>query len=371
MFVILHAFINRQNLYMHKTTLFLFILFLIFGNNLFAQAPKYSNDFLNIGIGARNLAMGGAVTSTVKDVTAAYWNPAGLTTDEADLQVGLMHAEYFAGVANYDYGAIKYKIDKNNALALSFIRLGIDNIPNTLNLFDASGAINYNNISEFSATDNAFMLSYARQSNTAWRMGANAKIIRRTIGPFGGAWGFGLDFGVQKSFKGWEFSLMARDVTSTFNAWSFNTNEFKDIFAATGNVIPVNSVEVTLPTFIAGVGKKIEFNDDWQLITEANFAITTDGRRNTLIKTNFASIDPRLGFEVGYKDLIFVRGGINNIQQQRNIDNQTNTTIQPNLGIGAKIKQVRLDYALTNVGAGGSSLYSNIISLVFDINKRD
>jgi len=42
--------------------------------NLNAQAPKFSNDFLNIGVGARGMGMSGAVTASTKDVTAAYWN---------------------------------------------------------------------------------------------------------------------------------------------------------------------------------------------------------------------------------------------------------------------------------------------------------
>lgn len=43
-----------------------------------AQFRKYSNEFLNIGAGARGLAMGSAQIASVKDGSAGYWNPAGL-----------------------------------------------------------------------------------------------------------------------------------------------------------------------------------------------------------------------------------------------------------------------------------------------------
>ena len=43
-----------------------------------AQFRKYSNEFLNIGAGARGLAMGSAQVASVNDGTAGYWNPAGL-----------------------------------------------------------------------------------------------------------------------------------------------------------------------------------------------------------------------------------------------------------------------------------------------------
>ena len=46
------------------------------------SSPKYSNEFLSIGLGARALAMSNAMTSTVNDVTAVYWNPAALTDIE-------------------------------------------------------------------------------------------------------------------------------------------------------------------------------------------------------------------------------------------------------------------------------------------------
>ena len=45
----------------------------------FGQFRKYSNEFLNIGAGARGLGMGASVSASVNDGTAGYWNPAGLT----------------------------------------------------------------------------------------------------------------------------------------------------------------------------------------------------------------------------------------------------------------------------------------------------
>lgn len=37
-------------------------------------APKYSNEFLSLGVGGRALGMGGAQVSQVNDVTAGYWS---------------------------------------------------------------------------------------------------------------------------------------------------------------------------------------------------------------------------------------------------------------------------------------------------------
>ena len=93
---------------------------------LFAEVPKYSNEFLSIGLGARAFGMSHAVIATSQDVTAGYWNPAGLMGLDRDADVGLMHAEYFAGIAKYDYGGFAIRIDERSTGAFSLIRFGVD-----------------------------------------------------------------------------------------------------------------------------------------------------------------------------------------------------------------------------------------------------
>ena len=54
--------------------------------------------------------------------------------------------------------------------------------------------------------------------------GVNAKVIRRIIGDFASSWGFGLDAGIQFESNDWQFGLMARDITTTFNAWAIDAD---------------------------------------------------------------------------------------------------------------------------------------------------
>ncbi|MCH5715076.1 hypothetical protein [Niabella hibiscisoli] len=70
------------------------------------QFRKYSNEFLNIGAGARGLAMGSAQAASVTDGTAGYWNPAGLVNVQGRTEVNLMHSEYFAGIGKYDFANV-------------------------------------------------------------------------------------------------------------------------------------------------------------------------------------------------------------------------------------------------------------------------
>ena len=105
------------------------------------QVRKYSNEFLSIGVGARGMAMSGAQVASVDDVTAGYWNPAGLAQVKYNFQGSFMHAEYFAGIAKYDYAAVGRAIDDYSSAAFSVIRFGVDDIPNTTELIDAGGNI--------------------------------------------------------------------------------------------------------------------------------------------------------------------------------------------------------------------------------------
>ena len=64
------------------------------------STPKYSNEFMNIGVSARSFGMGFTAVSFTDDVTAGYWNPAGLNQMSSDHQLVLMHSSYFGGLAN-------------------------------------------------------------------------------------------------------------------------------------------------------------------------------------------------------------------------------------------------------------------------------
>ena len=167
-----------------------------------AQFRKYSNEFLNIGAGAKGLGMGNSQIASVDDATAGYWNPAGLAEIKDGPKASIMHAEYFSGIAKYDYAAFAMPVQNNKrTVGVSLLRFAVDDIPNTLFLVEPDGSINYNNIKSFSSSDYALLLSVAQKvkekSNFTVNAGANAKIVYRRVGQFATAWGFGIDAGVQ------------------------------------------------------------------------------------------------------------------------------------------------------------------------------
>lgn len=346
------------------------IIFPFFITEAFAQTPKYSNEFLSIGVGARALGMSGANVASVQDVTSGYWNPANLVDIDADLEIAAMHAEYFAGIAQFDYGAIAKPIDSTSVIALSVIRFGVDGIPNTTQLIDGDGNLNYDRITTFSAVDYGFLLSYAKSFKTpGLSIGGNVKVINRRIGSFAKSWGFGIDLGLTYRRNNWRFSAVGRDITSTYNAWTYTLDEqTREVFVATGNELPENGLEITLPRFVLGAAYKVDINR-FSILGEVNAVFSTDGQRNTLISGDPFSIDPVIGLEASYLNIIFLRAGIGNIQKIKTFRGTEEYTIQPNLGIGLKLGNFYLDYAYTDIGDQSDGLYSNIFSLKFTVFK--
>lgn len=346
---------------------YIWSIFLLFNfQTLLGQyAPKYSNEFLNIGVGAKALAMAGTNTSLVDDVTAGYWNPAGLLNVKPKYQVSLMHAEYFAGIAQYDYVGFATPVDSTSHIGFSVIRFGVDDIPDTRFLYDANGALNYNNIQFFSAADYAFLVSYAKKVPKAKNLflGGNFKIIYRQAGDFATAWGFGLDAAAMLKLGKWQIGVMARDITGTFTAWSHNLALIYTIYAQTNNPIPQNSVEITVPKLNIGFSHHFLIKEKFGLTPAFEVQATFDGRRNTLLASNFFSISPAVGIEADYKKTVFLRTGINNFQKIKNFDSSTYNSVQTNLGIGFCIKRFTIDYALTDIVSSDAGLYSHVFSI--------
>ena len=333
-------------------------------------ARKYSNEFLNIGVDAAALGMGKSVVASSNNVNAIYWNPAGLTSIK-NYEGVIMHSEYFAGIAKYDYAAFAMPVDENSAIGISLIRFGVDDILNTTELIDNEGNIDYNRISLFSAADYALTIGYARKLGIeGLNIGFNTKIIRRIIGEFASSWGFGFDAGLQYKNENWKFGLMLRDITTTFNSWSIDNSEFekiKEAIPGQNQELP-ESNEITLPKAQLGIAKEFKLGKEFNLLTEFDLNLRFT-KTNDIISSDIVSIDPAIGFQIDYLKTVFLRGGIGNIQNEIQFDNRKEIVFQPNFGVGFNYKGIQVDYALTNIANVGNALYSNVFSIKIAFDK--
>lgn len=336
--------------------------------------PKYVNEFLYIGVGGRALALGNTQVSLAQDATAGYWNPAGLLRQKAKYDAVVMHSELFSGIVKNDYAAFAMPLDERSAIGVSAVRVGVDDIADTRSLVDPyTGYIDYSKVTRFSVADYGLLLSYARKLEAVegLQVGASAKVIYRNVGSFANAWGFGVDAGVQYQRNNWQLGLMARDITTTFNSWSVNSKEF---VATTDpdDKTPKNSTEVSLPRFVLGVGRYVQLPGQFSALAAVDLEMTTDGRRNAPVSTGLISIAPHGGLELGYRNVVFLRGGVTNAQQVKAFDGNEKWRVQPTMGVGVATNGLRLDLALTKLAVEslGQSAQANsiIVSLGYGFN---
>ncbi len=309
-----------------KQRAFVFSFFLFSFTSVYSQivVSKYAGEFMSLGVGGRALAMGSAQVAIVNDVTSGYWNPAGLARLNYP-QVALMHEEHFGSLVNYNYAAVAIPYGKDMSLGLSVTRSSIDGIPDTRNaLYDANGdgildihtgdRLDYTKITEFSNSDWAFYLTFAKRQTENFYWGANVKIIRRDLAEFG-ATGIGFDLGaVYMPSENLYLGANIQDVTTTIVAWS------------TGRT------ELVTPTAKIGAAYALKFLGG-SLMPAVDFDLRFENRRSA---STFAigpvSFDAHAGFEYKFKNLVAVRAGYNDVKQFT-------------LGAGISLPKLQIDYS--------------------------
>lgn len=346
----------------------LLILFVAF-NDSQAQPTlaKYGNDFLNTGAGAQALGMGSAFTSVTHDVTAAYWNVAGLSYVERP-QLIYMHSERFDGIVGYDYGGFAYPLaSKDAVIAISFFRQGVDNIANTLNAWDQDRNAPKENpndhITRFSAADLAVFISLAKKSTDRLALGITAKVINQRLGPFANAWGYSLNVGAQLKTDIVDVGINVRDITTMQKMWEVNEDEFEGFQEVFNDSIPSGQNEYVLPSIKMGVSRVFSFHDfEWTAAIDTDLYF--ENRRAYYMNVGRMSIEPHIGSELNYKQIISFRIGLTDFIT----DPEGGFTVSPTLGLGLNLTMFSLDYGFGSFAGTSSNLgYTHRLSLRYSL----
>jgi len=267
------------------------------------QTVRYGMDFMEIGVGARSLGMGGAYVSVCQDATGIYWNPAALVLAEYP-QFHAMHEERFAGLVNWDFAGVGVPWGKNTSVGIGLFRMGSDDIPLT-RLKDPSrdlGAVYVDETgrrvvnapmvyryTDYSET--ALMLSLSRRVNPSLSFGANIKWIRKAAEGVA-AWGIGFDAGVlYRPAPAWRLALRVSDITSTLIIWNTDRKE------------------LVLPHLRAGVSRAFRFGAidgwaacDWRILP---------GRLPGGLRVGGTTWSVSSGIEASYRKRVALRAGLN------------------------------------------------------------
>ena len=190
-------------------------------------ASRYAGEFLGLGAGARSAALGSAYVALADDATAGYWNAAGLSA-LSGRQVHLTHSEHFSGLIQRDFVAIARPGRLLHGMALSVVRMGIDDIHFT-ELPDPLQPPSTDNRPLIASTeqsaDYALYLSGSRRLGARLSLGLSAKAIYRQVASIN-AYGFGLDLGVRYQLSH-QIALAAnvRDATTTPIVWNTDSTD--------------------------------------------------------------------------------------------------------------------------------------------------
>lgn len=139
--------------------------------------------FLKIGVGARMVALGSAVTTIHGDANAMFWNPAGIDVEAGVTQVALSHNKWIISL-NHEAAAITHGFGNLGTFGVGFIYMGIGDIPADRDI--APPGFEYAQIDQatsatYSYYDLALIASYSKRFTDRFRMGANVKYLREHI----------------------------------------------------------------------------------------------------------------------------------------------------------------------------------------------
>jgi hypothetical protein len=147
-----------------------------------------SAAFLKIGVGARALGMGEAVSTQAEDITAMFWNPAGLAKLER-MQILLNHYDYLADM-KFEYAGFAIPVRNVGTFGIFFSYLGMPDIERTTITYpDGNGEM-------VSASSFAAGISFARSLTDRFSIGGSGKMIHESIW-HSDASGLAMDVGVQ------------------------------------------------------------------------------------------------------------------------------------------------------------------------------
>jgi hypothetical protein len=327
------------------------LLFLLYGiiytpNYLIAQRTPFSSSvsnvgttaatFLNIGVGSRANAMGGAFTATADDATALYWNPAGLSQC-IHPEVTFNHSDWFLDIYHEFIGAVIPAGQHSFGICMTYVGVP-DQKVRTIEEPEGNG--NY-----YNASDLMLGVSYAFQFTNQFSMGFTGKYIRQAIyNSAGSAWA--VDFGAlyHPSFIKWlSLGMEIANFGSTlqFSGRDINIKVDNDPKHNSNDRLPASLTTDAYPL---------------PLIFRFGFAMKPINTKNNRFVTAIDLIHPsdntesvNIGTEYVYHDIISLRTGYHSLLE-RDYETAGGFTIGFGLQIYIQKLVIVLDYAYRDFG---------------------
>jgi long-subunit fatty acid transport protein len=281
-------------------------------------------QFLKIGVGGRATAMGDAFVAIANDVSALYWNPAGLT-QFSENQVMFSHNKWVVDI-NHDFVGAVYHLDETNTFGVSLTSLSMDEMKVTTE-YAPFGTGEY-----FGFSDLGISLSYSRKMTDQFSFGGTIRYIEESLDKLKMR-GIMIDLGTYY-WTGLGSSRFAVTVTN-----------FGNDLAPDGEVVLVGNRTKSdwqsfSPPTMFRIGFALEpYEDDQNKITTSI----------QLNHPNDNSENLSLGIEYVWNKMFFARGGY-----KINVDEQ-NYSFGAGVNVPISIANLSVDYAFANFTRLGSA----------------
>ncbi len=141
--------------------------------------------FLKVGVGAQQIGMGSAVTSTNADVTNMFWNPAGVALRDEKAQVSFTYNSWIGGLTQNAVAA-DYNLAGIGTLGIGVMTFGISNIPADRDVYPGNAALQALQIDQQTSATYDYMDMLAQVTYSTFVMdrlalGVSAKFINEKI----------------------------------------------------------------------------------------------------------------------------------------------------------------------------------------------
>lgn len=267
-------------------------------------------NFLEIGIGARALGMGGAIGALVDDASALYWNPSGIAQNpgfRAILSYNDMYGDF--GIEHF-FGGLTLPLGVG-AVGVSLISLSSGEIERTDEAFPEGGNPLFGATFEWSAL--SVGLTYARPITDRLVVGATLKLVQEGIEDAEATF-FGGDLGVQFETGLYGVTIGA-SLLHVGSSGRLQGPVVRTFLVDADDKLPTEqTVPIELDTDEWDMPTAFRFSVLWDLVGSPEAVIRPDPRHNVLLVSDIVdgidtNVMVNIGFEYSYNSLVFVRGG--------------------------------------------------------------
>ena len=333
-------------------------------NGQFDNASTSAANFLKVEVGGQAAAMGGAFTAQVNDVSALFWNPAGIT-GIGKSEVMVSQTEWIGDI-NHNYLAAAVKFGSQGYLGLSINQMAYGNMTRTTEFSPAGEGT-------FTANDLSLGLAYGTRISDKFSTGIQFKIIRETIS-FSSANAVAVDVGSQytTSFSGLKIGMAITNfgskMTLSGTDQKVDIDAYEDLNGNPDVIAQLGTEQWSLPmTFKVGLSFSPVGPD--ALIKQEKLSLTVNAEYS----------DPRdfnpiymAGAELTIMKLLYLRAGVKNtfLRYPDDLDDVSDKALSDyeegkyinrfSMGFGLSSKnfpfipyRLNLDYAYSDLGLLG------------------